>query len=77
MQNKNMFKFHKLNEAGQEKSKSIQAVFETTVSALETCCAESSQVGGREFAIAKTKLEEACFFAKKSMAMQPENQDLT
>lgn len=29
----------------------------------------------REFALCRTKLEEACFFAVKAMASQPENQE--
>lgn len=65
-----LFQFHKLNEDGIAKAKSIQETFEATVEELENVCKDSP----REFAIVKTKLEEACFFAKKAMAIQEKNQ---
>lgn len=64
------FKFHKLNEAGQQKAQEIQKIFETTAADLGQVCG-----GGREWSLVMTKLEEACFFAKKSMAMMEVNQE--
>jgi len=71
------FDSHILNEAGIDKAKKIAAVFDAL---LESLCPSDVRCGpalcppGRELSIAKTKLEEACFFAKKAMAIQPENQ---
>jgi len=65
-----IFKFHKLNKEGQVKAVNIQMVFEKCLEGLKENCA----IDTREFSIVKTKLEEACFFAKKSMAIQTENQ---
>jgi hypothetical protein len=64
------FAVHKVNEEGFRKANDIAAVFSNTLNYLESVCP-----AGRELAIVRTKLEEACFFAKKSMASQPENQD--
>jgi len=67
------FEVHMLNEQGKSKAKTIAEAFDvllTTVNAV----AGSSPTSGRELAIVKTKLEEACFFAKKAMANQAENQ---
>lgn len=66
----NYFGFHKLNNDGQEKAQKIQLIFENCLAELQ----QSIEVNGREFAICKTKLEEACFFAKKAMAVQKKNQ---
>jgi hypothetical protein len=66
----NLFKFHKLNDKGIEKAQKIQEIFEKCLVALEQHCEE-----GREFSIAKTKLEESCFFAKKSMAVSVKNRE--
>lgn len=63
------FEVHRLNEAGMEKAKLIASHFDTLLDALVTMAPV-----GRELAIVKTKLEEACFFAKKSIANVPENQ---
>lgn len=69
-----MFEYKKLNEKGLEKVESITRMFEQ---ALEILVREDYGIGipeGRELSIVKTKLEEACFFAKKAVSSQPENQ---
>lgn len=63
------FEVHRLNEAGMEKAKLIASHFGTLLNSLLAICPV-----GRELAIVKTKLEEACFFAKKSIANESENQ---
>ena len=54
---------------GLEKAQQIADAFTVCLGMLKIHCPD-----GREFAIVKTKLEEANFFAKKSMASLPENQ---
>lgn len=63
-----LFKVHMLNDQGKEKANLIAESFDGLVIYLSKLCPES-----REFSIVKTKLEEACFFAKKAMAQQAEN----
>lgn len=63
------FAIHMLNEAGMQKAKDIAVLFNGLLENLKLVCPES-----REFSITKTKLEEACFFAKKAMACSPDNQ---
>jgi len=76
-----LFGYHRLNVAGTEKAKQIAEQFDTllhSVSALLPAPGAgggSQTPGAREFAICKTKLEEACFYAKKALALDPENQD--
>lgn len=62
------FTFHLLNDQGKVKANAIAEVFDELLTKLEVVCPVS-----REFSICKTKLEEASFFAKKSMANNPEN----
>ena len=62
------FRVHMLNDAGKEKAKGIAEAFDECLGKLEVLCAP-----GRELAIVRTKLEEACFFAKKAMANDPAN----
>ena len=69
----NYFGFHKLNVIGQEKARQIQAIFEAALNRLEDTVGDGQYC--REFSIAKTKLEEACFFTKKSMAIIKEHQE--
>lgn len=57
------FSFYKLNELGVEKSKLIKDIFNDALNKINCICPPS-----RELSIVKTKLEEACFFAKKSIA---------
>lgn len=64
------FAVHLLNPIGVEKAKAIGDLYHTFLSTLE----QIAGTDGREMAIVRTKLEESCFFAKKAMAVLPENQ---
>ncbi len=57
------FEVHMLNDAGSAKATEIAEAFDACLERLMRVCPP-----GRELALARTKLEEACFFAKKSMA---------
>ena len=63
------FAVHILNDEGIEKDKAIAELFNGFLSTLYSMCPSNS-----EFAVVRTKLEEACFFAKKSMATALINQ---
>lgn len=65
-----IFAVHKLNDAGMQKAHHIAKAFEELLFELSQYCVTST----REFSIVTTKLEEASFFAKKSMASLLENQ---
>ena len=65
-----LFTVHMLNETGKTKATKIAYVFTNCLHELETLCNTKS----REFSLVRTKLEEASFFAKKSMASCSENQ---
>lgn len=60
------FRVHMLNEVGKVKASAIAEAFDQCLEALLRLCPP-----GRELAIVRTKLEEACFFAKKAMAKDP------
>lgn len=64
-----LFEVHMLNEEGKKKAQFIAGGFYDLLGSLGVWCPE-----GREFSIVKTKLEEACFFAKKAMASDKSNQ---
>ena len=66
-----LFQSHRLNDDGMKKADLIAEVFDDCLINLRPVCPES-----REFSIVKTKLEEACFFAKKAMANVASNQQL-
>ncbi len=59
------FEVHMLTEDGKAKAKEIAEGFDSLLTKLTGIVPQ-----GRELAIVKTKLEEACFFAKKGMAEQ-------
>lgn len=56
-----------LSMTGKSKANVIAKSFDTLLTELEAVCPD-----GREMAIVRTKLEEACFFAKKAMASDEE-----
>jgi len=62
------FTFHILNEDGKAKAVMVAEIFDDCLEKLKILCPE-----GRQFSICKTKLEEACFFAKKAMASSADN----
>lgn len=59
------FAVHMLTEEGKQKAVSIANAFHNALTVLEVICPP-----GREMALVKTKMEEACFFAKKAMAKE-------
>ncbi len=63
------FAVQMLNEVGKIRATQIQEAFDICLNTLSHICTE-----GRSMAIVKTKLEEACFFAKKAMAINLSNQ---
>ena len=63
------FKTHLLNEQGQGQARNIGRLFDETLNALVIM-----GVDGRYLSLVTTKLEEACFFAKKSIAVKQGNQ---
>lgn len=64
------FEVHMLSDNGKQKARQLAADFSSLLSAVE-----AAGVTGRELALVKTKLEEACFFAKRGVASLPENQE--
>jgi hypothetical protein len=66
------FQVHMLNDNGIDKAKMIASIFDHALSELKTMLPVC-----REFSIVRTKMEEACFFAKKAMANVPANQKET
>lgn len=66
-----LFKSHRLNEAGMKKAQEIGSLFDELGLGLAERCPTS-----REYSLARTHLEQACFYAKKAVAQLPENQEL-
>lgn len=72
----NLFKVHKLNEDGMSKAKTIQIAFDSLKTLLDGLCSEATpHLLQRELTLCHEKLEEACFYAKKSMAQLVGNQE--
>lgn len=65
------FEVYMLNDTGKAKAGAIADVLSEALNALEVHCGHD----GREMAIVRTKLEEACFFAKRAVAQKPENRE--
>ena len=62
------FEVHTFSELGEQKAKVISEAFDRLMTNLRNVCPD-----GHELALVKTKLEEACFFAKKAMGNIAEN----
>lgn len=65
------FAVHKLNDQGLAAAEAIAYAFDNLLDSLESLWGDDT---GREAAIARTKLEEASFFAKKAIAVKAANQ---
>ena len=65
-----MFESVVLNPEGVRRQKVIQKAFTTLLRTLDLLVPE-----GREFSLARTKLQEACFFAVRGMALYSDNQE--
>ncbi len=63
------FRVFELGEEGESAAGEVTRAFDELLGRLAPLCGPPS----REFSIVKTKLEEACFFAKKSMAKRAGN----
>lgn len=70
------FPSHLLNDMGVARAIKIGASFDALLEALDPSDARITGLcpKGPEMSIVRTFLEEACFFAVKSISMQPENQ---
>lgn len=66
------FAVHTLNESGKNRAQLLAASFARCLDEVEALT--GSLNNGRELALVRTKMEEACFFAKKAMAKQLVNQ---
>jgi len=64
-----LFQVHRLNDDGMKNAQKIAEAFDLLLTHLRLLCTD-----GRALSIVKTKLEEACFFAKKAMASTKANQ---
>lgn len=74
------FAVHMLNDDGKANAKKIADAFDTLLTTLTEPHVEGDNPAtvpicppSRETSIMRTKLEEACFFAKKAMASAPGN----
>jgi hypothetical protein len=64
-----LFATHLLNADGLTKAMRISLAFTELYNELKLITPQDS----REWSLAQTRLEEACFFAKKAMAVRDEN----
>lgn len=62
------FEFIRLNPEAINECIDVAKLFSVFWDNLQTMCPE-----GREMALVKTKLQEASFFAKKSISLEPSN----
>lgn len=68
------FQVHRLNERGMDRAHQLASHFSDLLNNIEALIPTENGPHQRELAIVRTKLEEACFFAKRALAMQAVNQ---
>jgi hypothetical protein len=68
-----MFKTHLLNEVGKDKARLIGETFVHLLNEVTSIAGPNADP--RAMAIMRTKLEEACFYGKKAVALQEEMQE--
>lgn len=66
------FDVHLLNEQGIERARRLAAEFSELLNNVETIC--GSLNNGREMALVRTKLQEASYYAKRALALNPDHQ---
>jgi hypothetical protein len=64
------FQVHILNASGLGKASALQDIFTDALNKIEALVPPT-----RERSLVVTKLQEACFFAKRAIAILPENQE--
>lgn len=72
------FEVHRLNQDGMAKAQRLAHAFEALLAEVEKetgLAPDTRGEGGREMALVRTKLEEACFYAKKALANQMRHQE--
>lgn len=67
---KNEFQVHRLNETGLAKATDLGEAFSALLERIETLVPAS-----RERSLVVTKLQEASYWAKRGLAVLPENQE--
>jgi hypothetical protein len=65
------FKFYALNEKGIYAVDAITQGFDLLLKGLYNIIETQNNTGAREMALMRTKLEEACFFAKRAVSIDP------
>ncbi len=73
MENKELFRSHLLNGLGLSKCRVIGDGFLNLLQTVEIAAGKDASYG-RYMAICRSKMEEACFYAKKAIACNPMNQ---
>lgn len=71
---RNEFQVHVLNNIGINRAKGVGELFSEFLDKLESFIPQTPSQNGHEMALVKTKLQEASFFAKRAIAVLPENQ---
>jgi hypothetical protein len=72
------FQVHRLNEHGMAKVQKFAGMFDALMAEIEDAAGWSAvdrSPSARCVAVARTDLERACFYAKKSVALREENQE--